>query len=476
MAQPPAPRPPAPHPPTLPTPRTPEPSPAGEAATAGGRPARRKALLIGLVLALLLGAGGWALWSFTGGGSPGGGKQTADGKNPAPGSVAWKAEARTAPDQKFTKAMGTWFTSSLVVKAEPDMVTAYDIKTGRKKWSFILTGRLCAASRESEGDVVVVAAMFGKSCIDLKAIDLRDGHRLWNELLVEEREADDHLNPDKWGKAEPRLSLNAGHVYMTWAEGSQTRRLSDGKRVAQEKHAPCEWSDAAGGDRLIAVDYCGTRDITVRSLDPANLAKPRWTTTLPRNDGFVSIISTSPLVLTQSPGKGGPDDRYDFVVLDPAGGREKTRIAYNGYWRLGPCFLSTSGCTGALTDKNSLYVAGQGVTMAYDLSTGRPRWTYKADANRVTIPVAVHDGQVAAYTTATPQRPGRTTFVSASDGKARRTVEHSDRETDRKNEAMMAKVTGFPRLRDDRLLLVNDGNVPDRSGVVLAVAVPGGSG
>ncbi|MFF4157169.1 PQQ-binding-like beta-propeller repeat protein [Streptomyces sp. NPDC001678] len=433
---------------------------------------RRPAVLIGLVLALLLTAGGWALWSFLGDDSPKPGKKAGDQAGSA-GSVAWWAKARTKPDDKVAQSLGTWTTSTLVVKAEPDVVTAYDIRTGEKKWSFLLTGSLCAASRDTEGNVAVVAVMFGSHCLNLKAIDLRDGHRVWDELLVEEKDAGDNLDPDKWGKSGPKLAVHDGHVYTAWKDGEQTRSLADGKRVDQQKQNACEWADAAGGKQLIAITYCGDREIKIRSLDPRKLDKPRWSTSLKRNDGFVSVISTDPLVLSQSPGTGGDDSRYDFVVLDPQSGKEKTRVPYNSYWRLGECFLSTSGCTGALADKDALYVAGQGVTMAYDLTTGKERWTYKGDANRVAIPVAVRKGQLATFIPATPDRPGRTAYVSAATGKEVRTVDHSDNERDRKNEAVMGKAPGAPRLVNDRLLLTNDGPIgSEDDGTIFAISAP----
>ncbi|MEU7132701.1 PQQ-binding-like beta-propeller repeat protein [Streptomyces sp. NPDC046261] len=469
-----APMPPLVHAPTHPSAAAVPPPPAP--GSGPGRPAWRKPALIALVLALVLAGGGWALWSFLGGDASRDGKPAAKEKKSAAGSVVWTADSRTKPDDKSMKsALGTWFTSSLVVKAEPDMVTAYDIVTGEKKWSFLLKGSLCAASRESEGNVAVLAAEFGDGCLDLMAIDLRDGHRIWEELLVEEKEADDALKPRKWGKSGLELALNDRHVYATWTTGEQTRRLNDGKRVEQEKHDKCEMVDSAGGERLISVNYCGTRDITLRSLDPRKLDKPKWSRNLDRNEGFVTIVSTNPLVLTQAPGKGGRDSRYDFVVLDPDSGEEKARVAYNSYWMLGTCFLATSGCTGPLVDKgtNTLYVSGKGVTMAYNLADGKERWTHKADSNRYTMPLAVRNGQLAAYTVATSDRRGRMTYLDASTGKAVRTVEHSDADRDRRNEAMMSKIEGFPRLVGDRLLLVNDGGFEDdQAGMIYAISAP----
>ncbi|MEU4210586.1 PQQ-binding-like beta-propeller repeat protein [Streptomyces sp. NPDC026206] len=484
MSQPPQPpqygyppqRPSTPMPPLAPP--FPQPSAASPAPPGPGRPAWRKPALIGLVLALVVAAGGWGLWSFLGG-EPSGKKKPAESAKTSAGSVVWMADSRTKPDDKSMKeALGTWFTSSLVVKAEPDMVTAYDIKTGEKKWSFLLMGSLCAASREAEGNVAVIAVEFENVCTHLMTFDLRDGHRTWEELLVEKKEAGDALDPRKWGKSGPEIALHAGHAYVTWATGEQTRRLSDGKRVEEQKHDACEIVDSAGGERLISITYCdGTRDIKLRSLDPRKLDKPKWSRTIDRNDGFVTIISTNPLVLSQAPGKGGADARYDFVVLDPDTGQEKARVAYNSYWLLGSCFLPMSGCTGALVDKGSLYVAGKGVTAAYNLADGKERWTYKADANRYTTPVAVRNGQVAAYTVATPDRRGRTTYLDASTGKPVRTVEHSDRDKDRKNEAMMSRIEGFPRLVNDRLLLINDGGfADDQAGMIYAISAPANDG
>ncbi|MFD7239582.1 PQQ-binding-like beta-propeller repeat protein [Streptomyces syringium] len=438
-----------------------------------GPPAWRKPALIGLVLAVLLAAGGWALWAFTGDDSSGSKKPAATAKGPAAGRVAWMAEARTKPDKDNRQALGTWFTSSLVVKAEPDMVTAYDIRTGAKKWSFLLQGPLCSASRESEGNVAVIAAKFGSVCTHLMAVDLRSGKRIWEELLVPEKDAGDSLTPGKWAKANLELALHDGHVYAIWGNGEQTRRLKDGKRIEEEKRDSCEMVDSAGGDRLIAITYCGSDSIKIRSINPKKLEKSRWSRTIKRNDGFLSIISTDPLVLSQAPGNGGPDNQYDFVVLDPENGKEKARVGYNTLWQRGNCFLATSGCTGALVTKESLYVAGRGVTMAYDLSSGKERWTFKADANRLTVPVSVRKGRLAAYTFATPDRPGRISYVTTSTGKAERTVDHTGTSADLKNETLMAKSEGFPRLTNDRLLLVNDGGFADEdSGMILAISAP----
>ncbi|MEV5243212.1 PQQ-binding-like beta-propeller repeat protein [Streptomyces cinnamoneus] len=461
-------------------PATPRLSPYTASATgtsgAPRRPAWLKPALIGLALVVLLAGGGWAVWSFTGGASSGPDKPAA-AREPAAGSVVWMADSRTKPDDKSVKeALGTWFTSTLVVKAEPDMVTAYEIKTGKKKWSFLLKGSLCAASRESEGDIAVIGTEFGGACVALMAFDLRDGHDLWEEFITEEKEAAEPLDPRKWKKAGLELALHDGHVYATWGAGEQTRRLADGKRADARKHDTCEMVDSAGGARLISINYCDFKadgKITIRSLDPKQLDKPKWTAELPRNDGFMTIISTNPLVLTQAPGKGGPGAGYDFIVLDPDTGKEKTRIPFNSYWLLGSCFLADSGCTGPLVDKDSLYVSGKGVTMAYDLATGKERWTFKADANRFTTPVGVRHGQVAAYTVATPDRRGRIAYLDAATGKVIRTVEHSDSDKDRKNEAMMNRIEGFPRLRNDRLLLVNDGGFEDdQAGMVFAISAP----
>ncbi|GHC71797.1 outer membrane protein assembly factor BamB family protein [Streptomyces cinnamoneus] len=471
---PPGPLPPAAQPPVRPVPLSPFSASASAGGGGTGRPAWRKPTLIGLVIVLLLAAGGWALWSFTGD-DPSGPKKPGDAaKRSAAGSVVWMADSRTKPDEKGLKeAMGTWFTDSLVVKAEPDMVTAYDIGTGKKKWSFLLTKELCAASRESAGNIAVVSVRFGDVCTHLMAFDLRDGHRTWEELLVDEKEAGDSLNPAKWGKAPPEIALYDGHVYMTWAQGEQTRRLSDGKVVAEAKRDKCDRVGSAGGARLIALTYCdGARDVKVRSLDPAKLDKPKWEQKLSLNDGFFSIISTDPLVLSQHPSKSGPNG-YDFVVLDPDSGKEKTRVTFQSRWQVGTCQLRMSGCTGVMTDKDTLYVAGKGVTMAYDLATGKERWAFKADENRYTMPLSVKNGQIALYTVATPDRRGRMTYADQATGKTIRTVEHSDVERDRKNEAMMNRIEGFPRLVNDRLLLINDGGFEDdQAGMIFAISAP----
>ncbi|MFE7116762.1 PQQ-binding-like beta-propeller repeat protein [Streptomyces sp. NPDC057654] len=423
-------------------------------------------MLLAIAVLVLCACVGCAVWLLPGRSHP---AADAD-KSAAPkaGTMAWAAEARTKPSEGSNTALGTWFTDSLVIKAEPDMVTAYDIKRGEKKWSFVLSGPLCAASREADGNRVVIATLFGKVCTDVTAIGLRTGERPWEQSIAAEEKAGPALTPAKWRKAPLAIALHGGYAYLSWATGEESRSLVDGKRVSQQKHKACEMVDAAGGPELIATAYCGGTS-TIRSLDPRSLNKPKWSTPAAKGTFASSVIATRPVTVMTSRDTGGT---ASFGVFDPATGHRRTNIAANDFWQLGSCFLTATGCTGALVEGDTLYVGGKGMGMAYSLTDGKSRWTYKSDANRKTFPVTVSgdDDKVAFYVLPSSERPGRLSYVSVKTGSTVRTITHAD--TARARESTMQTHGGTAlRVVDDRLLMVDVNDIPtETTDMILAMA------
>ncbi|MEV0281532.1 PQQ-binding-like beta-propeller repeat protein [Streptomyces sp. NPDC050610] len=423
-------------------------------------------MLIAIAVVVLCACVGCAIWLFDSRSNP---AADAD-KSAAPraGTIAWTAQARTKPSKGANTALGTWFTDSLVVKAEPDMLTAYDIKSGEKKWSFILSGTLCAASREADGNRVVIATLFGQVCTDVTAVDLRTGERSWEQSIATEEKAGPALTPAKWRKAPLAIAVHGGYAYLSWATGEESRSLVDGKRVSQQKRKACEMVNAAGGPELISTAYCGSTS-TIRSLDPRDLRKPKWSSTMAKGTFASSIISTRPAVVMTSRDTGGA---AAFSVFDSATGHRGADIAANDFWQLGSCFLTATGCTGALVEGDILYVGGKGMGMAYSLTDGKSRWTYKSDTNRTTFPVAVAGdrGKVAFYTVPSSERPGRLSYVSVKTGSAVRTITHADATRAREATAQTHGGTVL-RIAGDRLLVVDANDIPtEATDTILAIA------
>ncbi|MEU4210583.1 PQQ-binding-like beta-propeller repeat protein [Streptomyces sp. NPDC026206] len=461
----PMPQPPShPLPPLQPPPSIPSHAPGRAPGPRGGR---RKAWVIGLLLLLLLAGGGaYAVWA----GHEGDAEPSAAHAPSAvaAGAQAWKKAARTEPSPSAKHASGTWFTRSTVVKAEPDMMTAYDLKTGTKQWSLVLDGVLCAASRDADADRVLIALKKSGTCDAMTVIDIRRGSRLYSQPIALHTIGDpdlDNFRPDKW-QVEMEVAVSGGHGLITWATGAKVIRLGDGKTVGESPEKECRIVGAAGGAHLLTQRRCGQRT-TVRSQNPDAFDRPRWTWEGREGEDVAGVISTSPVVLLISVGQARP---LQVVALD-GDGKERSRIELRRDHETSACSSGMSKCPEYLVDGDTVYVARKGSTTAHDLANGREKWTYKADANRTAFPVAVQGGQLAVYVAGTPERVGELSRVSARTGEAVRTTRLAD--DLRTTEWRLARKGAVAHLKEGLLLLVNEGVLDSvDTDVVVAVAAP----
>ncbi|MCC3779893.1 PQQ-binding-like beta-propeller repeat protein, partial [Streptomyces sp. UNOB3_S3] len=446
-----------------PSPVTPPPAPVSGTG-------RRKLWTTGLILALLLACGGgaYAVW----GGPDGDPKPSAQGPGAAEaGAMVWRKTARTEPSRGANAAPGAWFTPTTVVKAEPDMVTAYDLKTGEKQWSLVLDGVLCAASRDADDGRVLIALKASGFCDAMTVIDIRRGVRLWSEPIALHKGDDpdlDNFRPEKW-KAELEVAVNAGHGLITWATGAKIVSLADGKLVGDSpQKEPCRFVGAAGGSQMLTLARCENRT-RVRSQNPAALDKPKWTWEGRGEEEVDEVLSTRPVVLLTSDGQGRP---VQLVTLNDTDGKERSRIELRRDHDGSICSASVSKCPEYLIDGDTVYVARKGSTTAYDLTNGREKWTYKADTNRTAFPVSVQNDRLAVYVPGTPERVGELSRVSTRTGEAARTT-HLARDL-RATEWRLARPRALvSHLRGDRLLLLNEGRLDSQDAdVIVAVAAP----
>ncbi|MFH8984509.1 outer membrane protein assembly factor BamB family protein [Streptomyces varsoviensis] len=442
-----------------------------------GRPgplgrSRRKPFVLALVFVLLLAAGGTAYFLTTGKGKDSEASAKQGEKGPAAGGLSWSAAARTTPVKGSNMALGTWFTDDTVVKAEPNTVTAYDLATGEKKWSFILADTLCAVSGNADADTAVIVTQFDGACTRPTAFDLRTGNRAWTkDLMADGERAGPELKPAKWqALAQLRVAVGGGYALLTWATGEQTFRLGDGKKMTSVKRKACGVTAAAGGKELLSATSCGGRG-EVRSLNPADPKRLKWKWTAPKGVWVRGILSTTPAVLQTDK---DTDASSELTVLAQANGREARRIPYGNDWALGSCLQGGEGCVGGLVSGDTFYVAGKGMTAAYSLNTGNELWVHKDDPNRKANPIAVRDGELVTYVQATAERPGHLSFVTAATGRTARKQELAM--SIRKREYAMESVrTATPYLRSGRFLLVADGMLDSEDDDVILAIAPGGT-
>ncbi|MEV4741900.1 PQQ-binding-like beta-propeller repeat protein [Streptomyces sp. NPDC049555] len=415
---------------------------------------------------LVAGCGTYLLWNASG-------NDTKPSKNrdggAAAGSLAWKKTARTEPSKNSDYAPGVWFTATTVVKPEPDMVTSYDLRSGTKQWSLVLSGTLCAASRDSDEGRVFLAVEIDGMCDTVVAVDIERGVQLWSDRVA--ASAPDGPAADDFRRAKRRVpatvSVSGGIGLIAWASGGKAFRLSDGKvAAALPGEAPCGETGTIGGTQFLIQRSCEGQPPVVRAFDPKSPERPRWSWQGVKGESVEGMLSAHPVVLLL---RDTTAHSAHLVTLEDENGKERSRIELRRDHAVLECSSSMSRCPEYLINGDIAYIAGKGATTAYDLGTGRERWTYKADANRTALPVAVNGGHVAIYIPATPERVGELTTVAAATGKLATTVRHSpDLRTAEWHLAHGQSATAH--LQRGRLLLVNEGGLESRdSEVVVAV-------
>ncbi|WP_405728993.1 PQQ-like beta-propeller repeat protein [Streptomyces sp. NBC_01537] len=238
-----------------------------------------------------------------------------------------------------------WFTGNAIVEATPDAVVSHDIDSGHENWSVPLSGEPCPAARKSPDDRIVVP--FGAGCARLMAIDIAKGAVLWTA----------------------KVAANCGDV------------------------------GSGGGSEPIAVIQCGTY------LQGISASGDRqWSWAVPSHSELSAVISTDPVVVGLSAGRGSP--LSEVVFLED--GREKSRIP-----------LGSPGAEGYAVDSDTLYASTgfhPGRIAAFDLRTGQVKWLAGPDWEREVTVVGLDEGgdEVIGYQAAAYGKPGRLIAVDTA--------------------------------------------------------------
>jgi outer membrane protein assembly factor BamB len=254
-------------------------------------------------------------------------------------------------------APDAWFTGNAIVEARPGAVVSHDIDSGHENWSVPLSGEPCPAARKSPDDRIVVP--YGAGCARLMAIDIAKGAVLWTAKVA----------------------------------------------------ANCGDAGSGGGSEPIAVIQCGTSGDATSYLQGISASGGRqWRWEAPSNSEVSAVISTDPVVVALSAGRGS--SLAEVVLL--ADGKEKSRIP-----------LAGSGAEGYAVDSDTLYVSTglhQGRIAAFDLRTGQPKWLAGPDWEREVTVVGLAEGgdgdgdgdKVIGYQAAGYDRPGQLIAVDTA--------------------------------------------------------------
>ncbi|MGW7520342.1 outer membrane protein assembly factor BamB family protein [Streptomyces sp. NPDC054796] len=423
-------------PPEFGPPPTGSPGPGGSTGPARGRRRTVALVLAALLVVAGLGAGGWALF-----GPSSAGDDEAAERPPhrTRTELAWSEDAE-APDEGVLDTPGTWFTDAHAVKAQPERVVALGLADGERDWSLPLDGTLCGTSLESVAGRAAV--QHGPGCTELTLLDLDKGRELWTRRLS------DPFDPGRFEAGE--LAVTRNTVAISSVSGSAVYRISDRKKVYDDGGTAdgCHPVGVRGGEALVARVQCGGANAgQVWGFDPET-GERAWKWEAPRGLDIAKIVATSPAVVgmqTES------SDGAEFLMRLGDEGREPVKMEMqrqNAYL----CSNPTALCTDVVVGDGAVYVPGEthsshgdgsatvNEVIAYDLETGKVKWSGEPEDKRELAPVATLDGDLIAYETATQEKGGALLRFDGETGERsvyeRHPVATSERESDMADDAV----------------------------------------
>ncbi|MEV7104373.1 PQQ-binding-like beta-propeller repeat protein [Streptomyces atroolivaceus] len=434
-------------------------APGGPAGPGGGRFKGRTGVITGAVLALVLIAGG-GVWFALGGDE---GRRPAAGEAAAPSATSGKGDrtddaelaarldARREPGEAKVRwlrslgadlpgrAMGVygpWEAGDVVAQAVYRTVSGYSMTDGRQLWSLRMPDDICAApTRPTEDGKIVVAVQAeesdnGTDCTVLQMIDLRTGKPGWKKIFPKAAVTDVEKRVVMASNGDTVTYSRPGHVH--------TYRVGDGQELFGAQPRECRSYAFLSGPRMMAVADCPGGN-QVQEFDPAS-GKTKWAYALEKDWFIDQVYSTSPLVVSVQKG-----EQWRALALRDNGtlrshielGTRDTGLGFADYEvRCGGYLVVTRNrddCAGVAADSDTFYVSTKrkhvefdvdNRIVAFDLNTGRQKWTADAPMGRRIEPLRMDDGKLLLHVAATKTQGGRIATLAPTGGTARTVLTH----------------------------------------------------
>ncbi|WP_225800097.1 PQQ-binding-like beta-propeller repeat protein [Streptomyces sp. NK15101] len=296
----------------------------------------------------------------------------------------WDAP-RDRPAAEYGNA--AWAVGDTVVRSRFDAVTAFDARSGKRRWEYTVPGRaeICTTSTAaSDAVALIVLDDSREGCATVAAIDLKDGRELWRTgrrgpggdvatgaglaviLDTDERWDSEHAEGTgpvlRGDQALRAVDLRTGAP--RWKAAVPKGCLPRGVAVAPE--------------RVLAALTCAGDEAELAAFAPAD-GRPRWTVPLGERrpvaaDASVSFLSAEPTVLkVVEPTRHGVNA---FLAFGQDGRRQGRIDAF--------------GKHAAVADGKLLLTSGGGV-VAFDLASGDEAWRAGSEDHRRSV-TAMHAG------------------------------------------------------------------------------------
>ncbi len=235
--------------------------------------------------------------------------------------VLWSLPAISpVAGDEANQANGVWLTDTAVVRGRPTSLDAYDLATGRPRWSLARTGeQVCRMSPTTENGTGAIVdggmTKAGPRCNHLVAVNTTTGRPLWTADL---------------GTATiftASVSVAGGVVVVQTSGAVHGYSAANGKPLWRQgdldpaHHCPPSYA-VASGDRALVVTLCdGEKTGAIAAID-VHTGRVAWTHELKPSEGALGMpVSVRPAVIAVSPG-----GNHAMLVLDDGTGKARRLI------------------------------------------------------------------------------------------------------------------------------------------------------
>ncbi|WP_418957498.1 PQQ-binding-like beta-propeller repeat protein [Streptomyces tritici] len=355
------------------------------------------------------------------------------GRKPGEAKVNWLVKNTVDLPRNGADVHGPWIVGDTVVKGMYKSLVGYGLSDGKEKWNIPLPFEMCAAPPQVTADGKIVIGVNDKAgdkadCLVLQQVDLKTGKPGWKKTL-----------PKGTGFAslsDITLAISGNTVTAAGTSNAWGFSVADGRQLFTTPSGTCKPYAYAGGTKLIGAYSCRTGNYETKQeqlseVDPTT-GKPKWTYKLKPNWEVDKVYSVDPLVVSaKQRGEGGAEDKWGIQAFNANG---TPRAMLNGGTHkfapsCGGAFVifgkNLQGCTGMAADANTFYMATADDTsglsrtnsvVAFDLNTGKIKWTAPAPAERTVTPLQMQDGNVLLYMDAKYDKGGALATLAPTGG------------------------------------------------------------
>ncbi|MFD7428232.1 PQQ-binding-like beta-propeller repeat protein [Streptomyces sp. NPDC059818] len=357
------------------------------------------------------------------------------GREPGESKMLWLHESGVDLPEGGEDVYGPWIFGDTVVKAMFHTVTGYDVTDGKLKWSLRLPANACGAPSQATADGKIVLALrrttSGDSeCNALQMVDLTTGKAGWHKTYVRQGVWD--------GLSDLRMATNGDTVTVGRTSRTDAFRVSDGKALFGKLPGNCQPFGFASGDVAIAAASCQTaaddhKEHQVQRIDPVT-GKRLWTYKVKKGWQVAQIYSVDPLVISLK-----QPDKWGILVLN-ADGTYRTQLSGGPGDYAVSCDTDVivqgpnlDNCLGAAAGADTFYMATKPVDIktgdgnkvaAFDLTTGKHKWTVSSPAAQSLTPMRTEGGKLLMYLAPSKGKGGGIASIPPTGGKWEMVARH----------------------------------------------------